>query len=216
LQIQQRLDRHDGSAKQWYPEVIRLSSNPETELRLTVAWLMGFDNQASEFHNALLKLLSDPEPIVRRNAALALIRFNDASGRHELKALLEPYPVRAPAAGVVSSSLRAGSQLSRGTLLARLLQTDNRMQEVRSPLTGKVVELKAQSGARVEADEMILTLESDEESVWEALRGLALIGEQEDLLAIQRYLSQTTTASDRTKEQAALTIKAIQRRISEK
>jgi vesicle coat complex subunit len=45
---------------------------------------MGFDNTSQEFHNALLKLLHDQEPIVRRNAALALVRFNDNSGREEL------------------------------------------------------------------------------------------------------------------------------------
>ena len=44
LQIQQRLERGDKTAKQWYPQLIALSGNPETEFRLTVAWVMGFDN----------------------------------------------------------------------------------------------------------------------------------------------------------------------------
>ncbi len=77
LQIQQRIERGDASAKNWYPQLITLSGNPETEFRLTVAWLMGFDNQSQEFHEALLKLVRDQEPIVRRNAALALVRFDD-------------------------------------------------------------------------------------------------------------------------------------------
>src|SRR5918911_5261377 len=62
LQIQQRMERGDASAKNWYPQLVALSRNPETEYRLTVAWLMGFDNTSQEFHNALLKLLEDPEP----------------------------------------------------------------------------------------------------------------------------------------------------------
>ena len=72
-QIQQRMERGDGSAKNWYPLLITLSGNPETEFRLTVAWLMGFDNTVPEFHNALLKLVHDEQPLVRRNAALALV-----------------------------------------------------------------------------------------------------------------------------------------------
>src|SRR5215211_5779688 len=70
LQIQQRMERGDGIAKSWYPQLVALSGNPETEFRLTVAWLMGFDNNSVEFHNALSKLVHDPEPIVRRNAEL--------------------------------------------------------------------------------------------------------------------------------------------------
>src|SRR5215217_5574385 len=73
LQIQQRLERGDASAKNWYPQLVTLSGNSETEFRLTIAWLMGFDNSSPEFHNALSKLLQDREPIVRRNAALALV-----------------------------------------------------------------------------------------------------------------------------------------------
>src|SRR5215510_11174604 len=51
LQIQQRIERGDPSAKTWYPQILTLSSNPETEFRLTIAWLMGFDNRSAEFHN---------------------------------------------------------------------------------------------------------------------------------------------------------------------
>ena len=92
LQIQQRIERGDSNAKAWYPQLIVLSGSPETEYRLTVAWLMGFDNRSAEFHDALLKLLRDQEPIVRRNAALALVRFGDHSGREELLSVLRLYP----------------------------------------------------------------------------------------------------------------------------
>ena len=44
LQIQQRIERGDQSAKNWYPQITALSGSPETEFRLTTAWLMGFDN----------------------------------------------------------------------------------------------------------------------------------------------------------------------------
>ncbi len=78
---------------------------------------MGFDNQSQEFHQALLKLVQDQEPIVRRNAALALVRFNDASGREELSSVLRPYAVKAPVDGVVASSLQEGATMARGALL---------------------------------------------------------------------------------------------------
>ena len=120
LQIQQRMERNEPSAKNWYPQLVALSGNQETEYRLTVAWLMGFDNKAPEFHNALLKLLQDPEPIVRRNAALALVRFNDSSGREELLAILKPYALKAPAGGTVASSMREGATIARRTPLARI------------------------------------------------------------------------------------------------
>src|SRR6476469_6771775 len=68
LQIQQRVERGDATSKTWYPQLIALSGSQETEFRLTVAWLMGFDNNSPQFHEALLKLLMDSEPIVRRNA----------------------------------------------------------------------------------------------------------------------------------------------------
>ena len=109
LQIQQRIERGDKNAKQWYPQIVALAGSPETEFRLTVAWLMGADNKSEEFHNALKKLLADPEPIVRRNAALALVRFNDSSGRPELLAMLQPLTVNAPATGVLQSSLSGGA-----------------------------------------------------------------------------------------------------------
>ena len=109
LQIQQRIERGDGNVKQWYPQVVAFSSHPETEFRLTVAWLMGFDNKSPEFHQALLKLAHDPEPIVKRNAALALVRFNDPSGREELLAILRPYELQSDSEGEVSSTLKEGS-----------------------------------------------------------------------------------------------------------
>jgi HEAT repeat protein len=95
---------------------------------------MGFDNKAPEFHDALLKLLKDPEPIVRRNAALALVRFEDSSGREELISVLRPYVLKAPADGVVMSSMHEGSTVARRTLVARIEEPDGKAVELRSPL----------------------------------------------------------------------------------
>ena len=210
LQIQKRMERGDGSAKHWYPQLIVLSGNPETEFRLTVAWLMGFDNSSQEFHNALLKLLHDQEPIVRRNAALALVRFNDPSGREELVSVLKPYALKAPAEGVIASSLQESATVARRSLLVRIQQGDGRVVELRSPLPGRINKIIKPNGSQVARDEEVLSLNSDEQSVWEALRALSLVGTAEDLPLVQSYAA-STEVSTRVKEQAALTVKSIHR-----
>jgi hypothetical protein len=212
LQVQQRMERGDPSATNWYPQLVTLSGNPETEFRLTVAWLMGFDNKAPEFHDALLKLLKDPEPIVRRNAALALVRFEDSSGREELISVLRPYVLKAPADGVVMSSMHEGSTVARRTLVARIEEPDGKTVELRSPLPGRIEKIVKPNGSQVKRDEDLLTINSDEQSVWEALRGLALVGSAEDLPLIRSY-AESNNASKRIKEQADLTAKAIEHRL---
>lgn len=213
LQVQQRIERGDVGAAKWYPQVVQLAGSSEKEFRLTAGWLMGFDNRSQEFHQALLQLVRDPEPIVRRNAALALIRFNDQSGRAELRAMLEPFSLAAPVAGVVASTLKLGARVARGTLLVRINQPDGIVLEVRSPLPGSLAKIVAPAGANVAPDATLLTLNSDEDSIWEALRGLSLIGEADDLPAVETYAAGGGGNSDRIKQQAALTATAIKSRM---
>jgi len=208
-QIQQRIERGDGNAKQWYPQLVTLSGNPETEFRLTVAWVMGFDNKSTEFHEALKKLVQDQEPLVRRNAALALVRFNDASGHDELLSILSPYAVRAPASGVIASSLKEDAEVTRTTLLARIQELDGNVVELRSPLPGRVNKILKTNATQITAGDEVLTLNSDEASVWEALRALTLIGSKQDLPLVQSYAS---SPSKRVREQADLTARILQSR----
>lgn len=212
LQVQRRMEQGDGSAKNWYPQLIVLSGSPETEFRLTVAWLMGFDNQSQEFHNALLKLLRDQEPIVRRNAALALVRFNDASGHDELVSVLKPYVLQAPADGVIESSLQEGQTVARRSPLLRIRQADGNIAGLRSPLPGRINKIMKANGSQVSRGEDVLSLNSDEDSVWEVLRALALIGTKDDLELVQSY-ADSTNVSKRVKEQASLTLNAINHRL---
>ena len=170
---------------------------------------MGFDNRSTEFNNSLLTLVNDNEPIVRRNAALALVRFNDDRGHDELVAILKPFAVKSIATGVVSSTLRAGSDVSRGTLLGRVEQTDGKVIEIRSPLPGKIEQIFKANGVQVNAGDEILTLNSDEASVWEGLRGLSFIGKPADLPLVQSY-ADSSAVTQRVKEQAKLTANAIQ------
>ncbi|MGI8917606.1 MAG: HEAT repeat domain-containing protein [Pyrinomonadaceae bacterium] len=218
LQIQERVARGDASARQWYPHILRLAGDPETEFRLTAAWVMGFDNKADEFHQSLAGLLKDAEPIVRRNAALALLRFGDASGRDELRAILQPYSVTSPAGGMVESTLKEQSPIARGSLLVRLRQPNNVLAEVRSPLPGRVERIAVAQGSAINAGETLLTLSADEESIWEALRGLAIAGDKDDLPVLEQYergQAPGPIRSDRIKQQAALTAKTIKSRFAE-
>jgi hypothetical protein len=211
LQIQQRVERGDTNVKTWYPQLVALGSNPEPEFRLTVAWLMGYDNSSPEFHNALLKLVKDQEPIVRRNAALALVRFNDNSGHEELVSMLKPYVLKAPADGVVASSMHEGTNVARRTPLARIEQSDGKVVELRSPLPGRVNQIFKPNGSQVTRDDDLLSLNSDEQSVWEALRALAIIGTTPDLPLIELYTSSTDTSA-KIREQASLTANAIRQK----
>src|SRR3954470_21801054 len=68
-QIEGRIEKGDQSVKRWYPKIVELSTSNVTEIRKTVAWVMGQDNKAEEFHAGLRKLLQDSQPVVRRNAA---------------------------------------------------------------------------------------------------------------------------------------------------
>jgi hypothetical protein len=211
VQIQQRMERGDPGAKNWYPQLITLSGSAETEFRLTVAWLMGFDNNVPQFHEMLRKLLQDSEPLVRRNAALALVRFNDSRGSKELTLILEPYAVTAPASGVVASSLQEGATVARTTLLARIRQPDGAIVEVRSPMPGRIHKILKTNGAQVAQGDEVLSLNADENSVWEALRGLAIVGAYYDVPTIEIYAA-SSGVSAKIRDQAALTVKAINAR----
>jgi len=212
VQIGERIVRGDASVKRWYPQVAALVGHESPEIRATAAWVMGQDNQAAEFHAALLRLLEDPDPLVRRNAALALVRFADASGRREIRAMLHSFGVAAPQAGELAIRLKEGDTVNPGTLLARLRAGEEEPFEVRAPLPGTIQQWLVADGARVQGGDLVALLSPAEEQVWEALRALYLIGTAEDLTDVELYASGAEEMSDRVRQQAALTAEAIRRR----
>lgn len=212
VQIGERILHHDPSAGRWYARVEALASHPQPQVRSTVAWVMGQDNRSDGFHAALLRLLEDPEPLVRHNAALALVRFADPSSRPELRQMLLPYAVTAPAAGVLSPRLKPGDPVNPGTLLARIETGGDKAAELRSPLPGELREWLTPERGAVEAGETVALLTPAEEQVWEALRALYLIGEPEDLEAIEPFTRGLSGFSPRIQQQAQLTADAIRRR----
>lgn len=210
LQIEQRIEKHDPSVKKFYPQVIALTKNPVAEIRKTTAWVMGQDPTAEEFHRALLPLLTDSEPLVRRNAALQLVRFGDASGRPELRAMLQPFEVKSPIAGTIVSLLPHGSKIRAGGLLARIRDASNTVQEFRSPGDGAIGSLSVKEGEVVVVAQTIAWLSPDQATVSDALRGLAFVGTKDDLPLVESCAQ--ADASAETSQQAALTAKAIKSR----
>ncbi len=212
VQIGERIDRHDGGVGRWYPDVIRLASYPVDEVRNTDAWVMGQDTSDPGFRAALLKMLNDPSPMVRGNAALSLVRFGDASGRAEIVALLQPVQVSAPQAGKVTDTASAGTAIHQSGVIAKI-QGDGTLSEVRAPISGRLRNLYVQTGQSVAAGTEIAVIEPSDDQVWEALRGLYLVGQPEDLPAILPYERDVPDNSDRVRQQAALTEQAIRARM---
>ena len=211
VQVGERITRHDDSVRRWYPALVQLAADPVEEVRNTDAWVMGQDASPAEFHEALLKMLSDPSPMVRGNAALSLVRFGDATGRPQIVALLRPAKILAPAAGRIGDSDRPGTSIHQGGLIAKLEYGDRATEEIRSPIPGRIRSV-AGKGANVAAGSEIAVIDPSTEQVWEALRALYLIGQEEDIPAILPYERDVPDVSDDVRRQAAETEKAIRER----
>ena len=195
-QVAERIERHDPQVKKFYPQVIALSRNPIAEIRKTTAWVMGQDNSSEEFHQALLPLLNDSEPLVRRNAALQLVRFGDASGRPELRAMLEPFEVKSSLSGTIVSLLSKGSKVRSGGLLARIRDASGTVQEFRSPMDGAIEKLSVKEADSVTAGQVIVTLTPDRATVSDALQALAYVGTNDDLPMIDAYAHNAANEAD--------------------
>ena len=202
-----------ASAKQWYPDVLRAAKLDGDEVRLTAAWVMGQDNTAPDFHAALLDLVHDPNPMVRRNAALALVRFGDDSGHDTIVSMLAPYHMPAPRAGGLAVRLHPGDPINPGTLLAHI-NADGRKTEVRSQVPGTIRAWLVPDGAKVAAGQPIVLVDSSADVVWEALRALYLIGRNDDLPLVTAYARGVEGMPPNIQEQAKLTLGAIQSRLA--
>ena len=218
VQIGERVTRRDPSVTRWYPEVVRLASYPIEEVRNTDAWVMGQDATSKDassagFHEALLKMLNDSSVMVRGNAALSLVRFGDATGRPQIVALLQPAKVTTPQAGKITDASTVGTIIHQGGIIAKI-ESDGQTTEARSPISGRLRELPVKIGQTVAAGDEIATLDPGTEQVWEALRALYLVGQPEDIPAIQPYERELPEIPDHVRKQALETEQAIRNRTS--
>lgn len=201
---------HD-SAKTWYPEVVKYSTQGSDELRVTAAWVMGQDNQSAEFHAALLKQLSDANPMVERNAALSLVRFADPAGHDIIAGMLAPYAMAAPRSGTLVTRLKPGDVINPGTMVGHI-NAGAEKTEVRSEVPGTILEWTSPDNSQVESGQQMLLVDPSPEMVWESLRALFLIGKKEDLPAVNRYARGPDGMPPQVQQQAALTAKEIETR----
>ena len=211
VQVGERITRQDATAKQWYPDLVRLAAAPVEEVRNTDAWVMGQDPSGAGFHEALLKMLADPSPMVRGNAALSLVRFGDATGRPQILALLQPAQIASPESGRILDADRPGTAIHQGGLIAKLEFGNKQTAEIRSPIPGRIRSV-AGTGANIAAGAEIAVIDPANDQVWEALRALYLIGQPDDLPAIRPYERDLPDVSNDVRQQAVATEQAIRKR----
>ena len=215
-QVAERIEKKDGSARRWNSQVLALAGSPSPDVRMTAAWVMGVEHSSEEFRAALLGLLEDPEPIVRRNAALALVRFGDPRCRPELLAMLRPFRVTARSEGTALTALTAGSYVKRESLLVSYQVKPNAVEEIRSPLPGTIEKALIKDGESWPAGAELFVIAPDREQTRDALIGLSYFGTPEDLPEIERFAADPGADSAEIKRQAALTAEAIKRRSGSK
>jgi hypothetical protein len=215
VQVGERINRHDQTAKLWYPDLVRLASDPVEEVRNTDAWVMGQDTSkdtsGADFHETLLHMLSDPSPMVRGNAALSLVRFGDATGRPQILALLQAARITAPEAGRIIDSDRPGTAIHERGLIAKLKDQSGSIDEIRSSIPGRIRSV-AGTGTKVSAGAEIAVVDPASDQVWEALRALYLIGQPDDIAAIRPYERDLPDISNDVRRQALETEQAIRKR----
>jgi hypothetical protein len=211
VQVGERITRQDATAKQWYPDLVRLAADPVEEVRNTDAWVMGQDTSGAGFHETLLKMLSDPSQMVRGNAALSLVRFGDATGRPQILALLQPAHIASPESGRIIDADRPGTAIHQSGLIAKLEFANKQISEIRSPIPGRIRSV-AGTGANISAGAELAIVDPATDQVWEALRALYLIGQPEDLPAVRPYERDLPDISNDVRQQAVETEQAIEKR----
>ncbi len=212
-QLGERIGRGDPEARRWYPRVMELAGHDQPEIRNLSAWLMGQDASEGAFRLSLGELLKDSNPLVRRNAALSLVRFGDGRGRPELRSMLRPWVVESPQAGRLRLLVEADDEVRSGSPVAEVEQGEVSV-AVLVPVSGTAANL-AEEGQEVDAGAELMVLLPDPVYLWEALRALYLVGTNEDLELIEPYLG-AGEENESIRSQARLTCEAILKRSVER
>ncbi len=211
VQIDERIRKGDPEVRRWYPQVVALADHPLPLIRAEAAWVMGQDNQSELFHRTLLTCLEDSSPLVRRNAALALVRFRDLAALDELRSMLKNWPVRSSAAGQVEIRAEPGQWIHSDVELAVVLGEDGSMTEIRTDLRGRILEVTVVSDQTVAEGDALILLSPDPEHVWESLRGLYLMGTRAELELVESY-TRAPRYTEELRRQARATAEAIRER----
>ncbi len=203
----------DKTMERWYPLIIASAQNEAPQVRQIAAWTMGQDNKSEAFHQTLLELLKDSNAGVRHNAAVQLVRFNDASGRAELVAMLQTQPLRAESEGEIELLVsEEGRAVAENNPLARIKKSDGQIAEIRAPQNARIQTVSVSDKAQVKPGDEVMTLAPSVEQAFESLKALFIVGQMEDIPAVQRYTGQMTGMSDAVRQQALNTLEAIRAR----
>jgi hypothetical protein len=209
-QLSDDIVRGDPAVKRWYPQLLALAQNQESQLRLEAAWAMGQDNHSGEFHQALRKLLDDPVPLVRWNAALGLARFGDGAAEPQLRSMLQPFTLAAPNPGTIRFRMKEQDAVRNGSIIARISPAGTDPQrDVLSPVGGTIARLLTKDGATVAAGDEVAVIDPDEGQVVESLRALYLVGQPQDLDDVERFVREVPHMSERVRQQAEATARSI-------
>ena len=211
VQIDKRIRSKDPKVNRWYRDVATLSSHPLVQIRSEAAWVMGQDNKSSLFHETLLHCLKDINPLVRRNAALALVRFQDLAALEELRAMLKNWQVKSPADGRVELRVKLGQWVNSAVELAIVIREGGHESVVRSDLRGWVLEMRVTDAEIVNRGQVLLDISPDPEHVRESFRALYLIGREDELDLVDAY-AQNLEYTEELRSQAHLTAQSIRRR----
>jgi biotin carboxyl carrier protein len=212
VQVSERMLAGDPSVVQWYPGILRAAGNSEAAVRNTAAWTMGQAPHSDLLHSGLRSLLRDPDLQVRRNAALSLVRFGDVSGHAELAGVLKPFEIRSTQAGSVRLHVRPGERIGAGASVATVRREDGTEERFQAPFQARVSAILVTEGTLVGPGSGLVALSSPVEDVWEALRGLYVIGDVCDLPDVERFQRKLADMPERVAQQAGFTARAIRSR----
>src|SRR4029078_13310074 len=98
-----------------------------------------------------------------------------------------------------------GTAVAANAPLARIKQDDGKVVEVRWPEPGLLESLSTTNAEKVESGMDLMTLSPTTEQIWETLRALFLVGQPEDIPAIQRYTRPLPSMPDSVQKQATST-----------
>ena len=149
--------------------------------------------------------------MVRRNAALSLVRFSDAAGHDEIRGLLAPYPMLSPFAGTLNARLKTGDAINPGTLLGHIQAANGEEHEVRAEVPGEINRWLISEGRPVVLGEPLVLIDPSPAEVFEALRALYLIGQPQDLPAVEPF-ARSSAVPENIRQQTQDTAAAIRSR----
>jgi len=213
-EVTERLVEQRPGMDRWTERMVAVSHRPEANVRQVAAWAMHLAVRDPAVAARLREMTAgDPDELTRRNAACSLSLAEDPTGALPvLRSMLEPYRVRAVAAGEVESLGGVGRRPKEGDLLGRLRGPDGERVEIVAPLPGTVVETLAEEGARVAAGDPLVVLSPDASHVMNAARALAGVGTREDAELLRPFLAPASGMPDDVVAQVRAAVQAIEAR----